>query len=764
MIQRFALRHFNSDSLIGRYGVAFLSLIIVLAVRLLLQPVLGNRSQYIIFLLAVLITAWYSGSLPALLVLALGAFLGNFFFGIPVLQLKFETLNDAVAVSFYVVVGVAIVALFEMLKRHERQLATQIIKQAEVEKALRMSEDRFRLVTEALEGAIYDWDAVAGTAYRSSGLYEIVGYQPNEVPNTRKWWQDQMHPDDFAGVQESLQKTLAEHAPIHSVEYRVRHKDGHYIWVWDKSRILYNDGGQLIRLVGCTLSIDERKHLSESLIQTEERFRVAFENASDAMVISDADGIVVAANEAYFHLYGYSAEEVIGHSYVIIYPEEARQQSLERYKLAFDTPQELPFFESTVRRKDGTIRIVEARAGFVAQHGQRQFMLSVIRDLTERKQAEVALYSRYQLTADLAQAVTLENVAQITVNHLMNHFGAVAGSIYVYHAGENTFTRLYENAPLSSEESALWDTFPADPTYPFTTVVKQNRALWFTTAGQRDAAYPVTKQFAYRAGGGSVILPLVVASEVFGVIGLSFSEDKTFTEDQRTFITSLVFQCAQAVERARLAEKTQTLAVIEERHRLARDLHDNVSQLLFSSSVISEMLPRLLQKSPDKALEQAEQLHLMVRGAMAEMRTLLWELRPENIIQTPLSGLLTQLAYAAQSRQEARVSFDVHAQNELLLSPDAQVAFYRIAQEGLHNVLKHGQAAAVSIRLRQTDNYTALVIADKGQGFDTTTVNSGFGLTNMQERATRIGARFSIKSHIGKGTRIRLIWSDQKTG
>ena len=194
------------------------------------------------------------------------------------------------------------------------------------------------------------------------------------------------------------------------------------------------------------------------------------------------------------------------------------------------------------------------------------------------------------------------------------------------------------------------------------------------------------KQFSRHNLGASVRLPLLGSEEVFGAISLIFPTSRTFTEDEQALITSLVIQCAQALERAQLAEKTQTLAVIEERHRLARDLHDNVSQLLFSSSVISEMLPRLLTKKPETAIKQAEELHLMVRGAMAEMRTLLWELRPENILQTKLSGLLTQLAYAAEARQDIKVSLVVRANNEFILPADAQVTFYRIAQESIHNV------------------------------------------------------------------------------
>lgn len=634
MLQQSTPRHLKSNNRVLRYAAAFASILLVLLLRSALHPILGDKIQYSVFLLAIVFSAWYSGSTPTLVALAMGAFLGNTFFVEPYHTLKIGDLSDALAISFYIVIGVAIIYLFEVVKRREAQLTTQIAKQAEVERALRMSEDRFRLVTEALQGVVYDWDAAKDVAYRSPAIFDIVGYRGDEVKDTRKWWLNLMHPDDFERIQQSFQNRLAERAPIHSIEYRVRHKDGHYIWVWDKSRMIYNAQGEVIRLIGCTLSIDERR------------------------------------------------------------------------------------------------------------------------------QAEEALYSRYQLTTDLAQVVNTEDVAQVMVDHLMRQTGAKVGIVYVYHRDDNMFELLYANASWAASGGLKgWQHFAADPRFPMTDVVKYNKSLWFPTIEAYETAYPVVAQYTHLNPGATVLLPLEVASEVFGEISLLFSEPQTFTEDEKAFITSLVFQCAQAIERARLAEKTQALAVIEERHRLARDLHDNVNQLLFSSSVISEMLPRLLITKPDKALRQAEDLHLMVRGAMAEMRTLLWELRPENIVQTKLSGLLTQLAYAAESRQDSKVSLCIHTTEEPILAPDVQVAFYRIAQEGIHNIFKHGHAVTVTIRYRQTNHYTALMIADDGHGFDAETDNAGFGLRNMQERANSIDALFEIKSQLGKGTRLRLLWN-----
>lgn len=751
----------RSRSPLVRYGFAIGTILVVLLFRSLLHPILGTRSQYMIFLLAVLVTAWFSGSRPAILSLVSGAFLGNFFFSDPHFVFNFSSVSDLLAALFYLIVGLSIISLFEIVKRHEAKLADQITKQTEVENALRQSEERFRLASEALKGVIYDWDAATDSAYRSPGVYEMLGYQLSEVSQNRRWWRDQIHPDDFERVQQAIEASISKRAPTHSVEYRVRHKDGYYFWVWDNSRIIYDDQGKVTRLIGNTVSIDKQMRLADALSQTEERFRLAFESATDAMAISDRDGTVVAANQAYLQLYGYSAEEVIGKNYAIIYPEAERDNSKQRYQHVFNEMDDFPPYDSIVQRKDGTERIVEARVGFIEVNRQRLYMLSVVRDLTERRRTERELYTRYQLTNSLAQATTVGEVGQVTVDYLTKYLGAQVGNIYTYHADTNTIRLLYSNTAAYTDRFANWQEFSADEGLPLTDVVKHNQSLWFSSSDEWFAAYPLMKQFSSPDPGASIHLPLVAASEVFGAISLLFLENHTFTESDKAYIASLVFQCAQAIERARLAENAKELAVIQERHRLARELHDNVSQLLFSSSVISEIMPRLLRNQPEKALSQAEQLNLMVRGAMAEMRSLLWELRPESIIKTQLSNLLTQHSYAIRARQDVEISVTVHADQEYRLPADAQVAFYRIAQEGVHNVIKHGQAAEISILLRQTKHYTALIVMDNGRGFDTHAMNEGFGLKNMRDRAASIGAQFSIKSSIGKGTRLRLLLATQ---
>ncbi|MEO8609405.1 MAG: PAS domain S-box protein [Chloroflexota bacterium] len=256
----------------------------------------------------------------------------------------------------------------------------------------------------------------------------------------------------------------------------------------------------------------------------------------------------------------------------------------------------------------------------------------------------------------------------------------------------------------------------------------------------------------------TLIVPILINREIQGFLNVDSLLPNSFSAADGKRLQTFADQAAVAIRNAQLYQGALEMAALEERQRIARDLHDAVSQTLFSANLIAESLPRTWERQPEKALAQTNTLHQLTRGAAAEMRVLLVELRPESLTTTPLSELLTQLGYSLHGKTTLDLSLVIRGASKQLLPPEVQIVFYRIAQESLNNILKHGHATQVRIRLLQTETLVTLVITDNGEGFDTHQHTGGIGLNSMRERADSIHAHFNLKSTVGRGTQIRLIW------
>jgi signal transduction histidine kinase len=205
----------------------------------------------------------------------------------------------------------------------------------------------------------------------------------------------------------------------------------------------------------------------------------------------------------------------------------------------------------------------------------------------------------------------------------------------------------------------------------------------------------------------------------------------------------------------RLYWRSQELAKMEERQRIARDLHDAVTQTLFSASMMAETL--LLSIADEKTSTSLQRVQQLIQGALAEMRTLLIELRPEALETTALSDLLQHLAQMTIARTSSQV--EVHIDQEIVLEPDVKTVFYRVAQEALNNIIKHARASHVDIELQRDQGVVLLRISDNGNGFDPTDLRAGhFGIDIMDERAQMINASLAVNSTINKGTDVTLTY------
>ncbi len=254
-------------------------------------------------------------------------------------------------------------------------------------------------------------------------------------------------------------------------------------------------------------------------------------------------------------------------------------------------------------------------------------------------------------------------------------------------------------------------------------------------------------------------VPLIAKGRILGGLGIAHEQSGYFSVHHADLAQTIANQAAITMVNAELYEHAQMYATLQERQRLARNLHDAVNQSLFSANLIAEVLPRLWEKNPEEGRRSLENLRRLTNGAMSEMRMMMAELRPLSLIDDDLGNLLHLLADAFTGRSNIPVKVSVFGKAHL--PSEVQVGLYRLCQEGLNNIAKHSNATVAEIILQSQNNSVKLLIRDNGCGFEPSNVTPGhYGLNIMRERADAIGADLSIKSAFEQGCEIEIYWSE----
>ncbi|HEY7016494.1 MAG TPA: GAF domain-containing sensor histidine kinase [Streptosporangiaceae bacterium] len=243
------------------------------------------------------------------------------------------------------------------------------------------------------------------------------------------------------------------------------------------------------------------------------------------------------------------------------------------------------------------------------------------------------------------------------------------------------------------------------------------------------------------------------------VLGIIFAACKClpggFTERDEQLLGLFASHAAIALTNARLYERGRELSVLEERARLARELHDAVSQKLFSIRVKARAAEVLVPRDPERAVAEMESVAELGGQAHAELRAVIDGLAPPDLAAGGLAGSLRSYAVLAGRTHGVQVKFDAAADLPAL-GADREAAVYRVAQEALHNALRHSGASVICMSLCVRRHRVILEVADRGQGFAQASPSGGLGLASMRERAAAAGGTLTVRSAPGAGTQVRL--------
>lgn len=648
-----------------------------------------------------------------------------------------------------------------------KQFNRMSVELAESYRTLKEREERLALVIEGTNDGIWDWDLQTDQVYFSPRWKAMLGYADDEIANSLDEWKSRVHPDDLERVTTQLQAYLDGQVPEYQLEHRLAHRDGSYRWIFARGIALRDSDGKPYRMAGSDADITERKQADEAIRQSEKRFSQVFSASPIPISITGlADGRYVEVNDAWLRLFGYTREQVTGSSSLGLSVWVEPRQRIEMIR-QLEATGSLRDFEHLAFTKTGRVIDVLVSAE-VIELNQERYNLSLVYDITELKHTQQALEQRVAerthalatlnaVAALVSGSLNLNDIMNAALNKAMDLMHMEVGTAYSLPEGEAPADEQYL---VLAARQGLSDKF----------VERVGRRRWLGTAMQiagqtreplvwlvKNYPDPQVKQALELEGVQQVInVALLAKGRVVGAFNLGTRKAREVTADERRLLAAVGQQVAVAVENARLYEQAEKSAALAERSRLARELHDSVTQSLYSVTMYAEAAALALTAGKQAtATAHLHELRDTAQEALREMRLLIFELRPLALEQQGLAAALRARLDAVEGRGGMKTELHVEGAEELALS--VQQELYHIAQEALNNVIKHARAQRVRVSLIFSERSTCLEVSDDGVGFRPGNApGGGLGLAGMKERAERIGGRLSIDSEVGRGTSVRL--------
>jgi PAS domain S-box-containing protein len=516
------------------------------------------------------------------------------------------------------------------------------------------------------------------------------------------------------------------------------------------------------------------------LRDSELRFRAVFEGAPIGISVTSLEGRLVETNRALQEMYGYTGQEFYNlHIVDFTYPDDINPDA-DLFLNQF-VPGKIDHYQLEKRyfRKDGEVFWGRLSMSLARdQEGQPAFAIATTEDITEQKRAQQELQEAYATLEERVEERTRELASLLEVSHrltstlnldvLLDLILEELKLLIDYHGcalytveGDKLVARAHRGELPFEDLSML--TFSVYNPLDRLVLERQQAVIledtWEDSLESRafHASNKDLDKSLYEHIRSWMAVPLMMKDQVIGEIAFEHTLPNFFTPQHAGFALAVANQAAVMIENARLYTQAQEAATLEERSRLARELHDSVTQSLYSVTLYAEAAARLLDNGDHYgAAGHLRELRDTAQEALREMRLLIFELRPLALEKSGLADALHGRMEAVEARSGIKTHLRVEGEEKIAFTE--KVALYQIAQETLNNVLKHAHAANLWVSLQFNEEYTCLEVADDGLGFDLSLASEsgGMGLPGIRERVQGLAGNLDIKSAPGKGTRVYI--------
>ena len=582
------------------------------------------------------------------------------------------------------------------------------------------SERRYRHLVQNSPDLIWSIGPDATFSFLSDTCERLTGWQPEELLG--RHFGALVHPSSREVAELNWVETFT--SPSQEVRGRVNllRSDGSAVPAEFTAMATLDADGQFVGVNGSVRDMTETDRLERELRESENRYRDLASSSPDMVFATDPQGVYTFVSDAATSILGWDLGEAIGRSFTDYVPEDALPLAAASFAALIAAPDEVQHSRIPFRHADGREIPLEINVIGNLDDGKLVGIHGVARDVSDRERLERELQE---------SEARLRQIVQTTPDVIWR--SDVDGHVHVRRGSRRRALRLDGRRA-------------------------RRQALRLRRARRIDARGGRQLGAARRASRTSSSTSITILRRRDGstfraeVTAIGLTDDGRFIGGQGTV--------RDISERERLERELRRqageLASSEERAHLARELHDSVTQALFSMTLVARSVELLLDRDPDAARTQLAQLRDLQREALAEMRALIFELRPGNVEQDGLDRALRTHSSALQGRIGLPIVVESELEDRLPL--EIEETLYRISQEALHNVVKHAAARQVRLEIGRMPQGVRLRIEDDGKGFDPDAVPDGhLGIAGMRARAAKIGAQLECRSQPGRGTTVEVI-------